>query len=99
MMPVVWLDEALADLRAVGEYIARDNPEAAYRAMRRIKAAADTLADHPEMGRPDRVEGTRELVVPDLPYILPYQITREAIRILAVMHASRKWPDMFWNLS
>jgi plasmid stabilization system protein ParE len=34
MMPVVWLDEALADLRAVGDYIARDNREAAYRVLR-----------------------------------------------------------------
>jgi toxin ParE1/3/4 len=98
MRPVVWLDEALADLRAIGEYIERDNAEAAYRVMRRIKAVADTLADSPEMGRPGRVEGTRELVISDLPYILPYQITDDAIRILAVMHTSRKWPDAFWNL-
>jgi toxin ParE1/3/4 len=98
MKSVVWLDEAVADLRAIGEYIARDNAEAAYRVMRRIKAAADTLADSPEMGRPGRVEGTRELVISDLPYILPYQITDDAIRILAVMHTSRKWPDAFWNL-
>jgi addiction module RelE/StbE family toxin len=99
MKPVIWLDEALADLRSIGEYIARDNAEAAYRVMRRIKAAADTLTDHPEMGRPGRVDGTRELVVSDLPYILPYQITAEAIRILAVMYTSRKWPDTYWNLS
>lgn len=99
MMPVIWLDEALADLRSVGEYIARDNRYAAYRVMREIKAAADTLADHQEMGRPGRVEGTRELVISDLPYILPYQITQEEIRILAVMHTSRKWPDTFYNLS
>jgi toxin ParE1/3/4 len=99
MIPVIWLDEALADLRAVGEHIARDNAEAAYRVMRRIKAVADTLADVPEMGRPGRVDGTRELVISDLPYILPYQITGETIRILAVMHTSRKWPEIFWNLS
>lgn len=99
MKPVIWLDEALADLKAIGEYIVRDNAAAAYRVMRRIKAAADTLVDNPEMGRLGRVNGTRELVLSDLLYILPYQITGEAIRILAVMHTSRKWPDTFWNLS
>lgn len=98
MREVVWLDKALADLRAIGAYIAQDNAPAAYRVMRRIKAAADTLADNPEMGRPGRVDGTRELVISDLPYILPYQITDEVIRILAVMHTSRKWPDIFRNL-
>lgn len=71
MNPIIWLDEALADLRAIGAYMAQDNAEAAYRAMRRIKAAADTLTDHPEMGRPGRVDGTRELVIADLPYSLP----------------------------
>lgn len=97
MKPVLWLDGALADLRAIGVYIARNNPEAAYRVVSRIKATGDSLADLPERGRPGRVERTRELVVPDLPYILPYQITEHDIRILAVMHTSRKWPDTFSN--
>ena len=95
MKPVVWLDESLADLRVIGEYIAWDDPDAAYRVGQRIKAAADMLADHPEMGYPGRVEDTRELVISDLPYILPYQITHEAIRILAVIDTACKWPEHF----
>ena len=95
MKPVVWLDESLADLRVIGEYIAWDDPDAAYRVGQRIKAAADTLADHPEMGAPGRVEATRELVLSDLPYILSYQITPEAFRILAVIDTACKWPERF----
>jgi toxin ParE1/3/4 len=37
------------------------------------------------------------LVVPGLPYIIPYYIRRQEVRILAVMHTSRKWPDEFLN--
>ena len=53
------------------------------------------LAEHPGIGRTGRVEGTRELVIPGLPYILPYQVEDRVIRILAVMHTSRKWPEAF----
>ena len=37
----------------------------------------------------------RPIITADLPYILAYQIIDSDIRILAVMHTSRKWPDKF----
>lgn len=95
MSTVIWLDEALEDLKVIGAYIAQDDVKAAYNILIRIKATADNLSHHPEIGRIGRVTGTREIIVSDLPYILPYQITDKNIRILAVMHTSRKWPDTF----
>jgi toxin ParE1/3/4 len=59
----------------------------------RIRAAASRLIDFPNSGRPGRVAGTRELVVPGAPYILPYRIDGDAVRILRVIHAARLWPD------
>lgn len=95
MMNVVWLEEAVSDLKAIGTYIAEDSPEAAYRVLTQIQAAADSLSRHPEMGRPGRVEKTRELVITGLPYILPYYLKKNEVRILAVMHTARKWPGDF----
>ncbi|MBL0012103.1 MAG: type II toxin-antitoxin system RelE/ParE family toxin [Nitrosomonas sp.] len=95
MSTVVWLDEALEDLKLIGEYIAQENANAAYNVLIKIKATADNLSRHPEIGRSGRVFGTREIVISDLPYILAYQITDRDIRILAVMHTSRKWPENF----
>lgn len=95
MMHVVWLEDAVNDLKMIGEYIAEDDPEAAYRVLTQIQAAADSLSRHPEMGRPGRVEKTRELVISGLPYILPYYIKKNEVRILAVLHTSRKWPGDF----
>lgn len=95
MSAVVWLDEALEDLKSIGDYIAQENANAAYNVLIRIKAITDNLSRHPEIGRPVRVLGTHEIVMSDLPYILVYQITDKDIRILAVMHTSRKWPDNF----
>jgi len=92
---VRWLRKALANLNAEAEYIARDNPDAAVRVVGAITAAVDHLAKHPAMGRAGRVPGTRELVVPNLPYIIPYRVRGEAVEILRVFHAARRWPADF----
>jgi len=94
-MDVVWLEDAVNDLKAIGAYIAEEDPEIAYRVLTQIQTAADTLQRHPEMGRPGRVAKTRELVIPGLPYILPYYLKKKQVRILAVLHTARKWPDDF----
>ena len=44
------------------------------------------------MGRPGRVLGTRELVVPGTPYIIPYRARGEYLDLLAIFHGHQKWP-------
>ena len=39
------------------------------------------------------VPGTRELVIPRTPYIVPHRLQRTTIQILRVYHAARRWPD------
>ena len=53
------------------------------------------LPDNPHMGRAGRVPGTRELVIPQTPYIVPYRVQGEVIQILRVYHGARRWPDSF----
>lgn len=92
-MRVVWLDRAESDLVSIAEYIAEDDPVAALSVVSTIRDAVRVLAEHPHIGRAGRVEGTRELVIGGLPYILPYQVAGRKVRILAVFHTSRKWPE------
>lgn len=40
-----------------------------------------------------RIEGTRELVFADIPYIVPYRVTPSAVEVLTEMHTARKWPE------
>ncbi len=98
MKSVVWLQEATEDLKIIGSYIAQKSPKAAYEVLVKIKAAADSLSHNPEIGRVGRVKWTRELVINNIPYILPYIVTEKNIQILAVMHTARKWPDEFLNI-
>ena len=44
------------------------------------------------MGRQGRIDGTRELVIHGLPYIIPYRMRHGRVEILAVIHAARRWP-------
>jgi addiction module RelE/StbE family toxin len=92
---VRWLRVALANLETEADYIAEDNPAAADRLVQRIMRAVNLLSKNPAMGRPGRVSGTRELVVSDTPYVVPYRVRANAVEILRVFHAARKWPTNF----
>ena len=92
-MQVIWLPEAAEDLEAVRRYIAQHDLQAATRTAERIRAAVARLGKTPGMGRPGRVLGTKELLVPRTSYILPYRVIGERLEILAIFHTSRKWPE------
>jgi len=93
MRAIRWTRTALKNLDDEATFIARDNPRAAAGLVTRILEAVDALAAHPAMGRAGRVPGTRELVVPGTPYIVPYRVRRGAVEVLRVFHAARRWPN------
>ena len=94
-MRVDWTRPASRHIEEIGDYIARKNPLAADRAVLRILDQVETLSDHPHIGRVGRVDGTRELVVADSPYIAVYRVLEDAVEVVAVVHAARRWPDKF----
>jgi toxin ParE1/3/4 len=98
-MTIRWTDPAQTDFLEILGYIARDNPVAAERVGQRLLSAIDTLAAQPRLGRPGRVAGTRELVIPRLPYLAIYRIieamhsTTSQVEILRLLHGARRWPS------
>ena len=94
-MKIRWTRRATSALTAIRSTIATDNPVAAQALWLRVRTYVDTkLAVHPMLGRPGRVEGTRESVI-QRNYILVYRITGDAIDILTVRHAAQDWPEQF----
>ena len=91
-LEVRWLKRALANLDAEAAFIALRNPAAAARVVDTIARSVGLLARHPGLGRPGRVEGTRELVVADTPCLVPYRVRNNIVEILRVFHGARKWP-------
>jgi len=88
-----WTKRALAEIDAIFPYVSTDSPTAAERLALLIETKVQSLLDHPNLGRPGRVDGTREFVVTGTPYILPYRVRNGRVEILAVLHASQQWPD------
>jgi toxin ParE1/3/4 len=89
---IVWSPRAIEHLTHLRSYIASDNPNAANRIASTLLEAVERLAELPNLGRPGRVAGTRELVVPGTPYVIPYRLRGERLEVIAVFHGRQKWP-------
>jgi addiction module RelE/StbE family toxin len=97
-MRVRWTDPAHTDFLQILGYVARDNPAAAAGVGQRLLSAVDVIAAQPRLGRPGRIAGTRELVIPRLPYVAIYRIVDLAqaatnqVEVLRILHGARQWP-------
>jgi addiction module RelE/StbE family toxin len=90
---VVWTPEALQDRADVWDHIVADNPRAAVRVDALFSDAAASLAKHPGLGRPGKIPGTHELI-PHASYRLVYEVERDTVWLLALVHTSRQWPPL-----
>ena len=93
-MEVKWLTTALKNLDDEAEYIAQDDPAAASQVVKQIIDTINLLSSNPTLGHPGRIHGTRELVVANTRYIVPYRVNPKVkrIEILRVFHSSRRLP-------
>lgn len=89
---IQWSQQARRDLVSLRGWLTERNPTAAQAHARRIAEAARRLAEFPGLGRPGRLPNTRELVIPQTPYVLPYSVRDGRVLILAVLHHSQRWP-------
>ncbi|MFM7626330.1 MAG: type II toxin-antitoxin system RelE/ParE family toxin [Gammaproteobacteria bacterium] len=92
-MRLRWLRTALRNLDDEATYISEDDPAAATRVVQRVMQAVALLEAQPGIGRPGRVPGTRELLVPRTRYLVPYRVRGQTIEILRVFHTSRRLPE------
>ena len=91
-MQIIWLNTALRNLDEIADYIAQDNPTAASQVVSLIVVQVNQLASQPAIGRPGRVVGTRELVISNTHYLVPYRIKNNSVEILRVFHTSQQSP-------
>ena len=91
-MRIVWTAAARRDVNDIWDFIAVDNSTAAELVDSRILSSVEELREHPLRGRPGRVAGTRELVIPGLPYIAIDTAGENRVVIVRVLHTARRWP-------
>ncbi|MCW5220574.1 type II toxin-antitoxin system RelE/ParE family toxin [Verminephrobacter aporrectodeae] len=90
-MELFWTLDATQDRDEIHDYIEADNPAAAQALDESFAQRSGRLLDHPGLGRPGRVAGTRELVV-HRNYLLVYDVAGDLVRVLRVLHTARQWP-------
>lgn len=91
-MRVEWLPAAERDREGQIASVGARDPRAAIGMGDAVETAVRRLADHPHIGRPGRVAGTREVVVTGTPYVVAYRVEREAVVILRLLHGAQRWP-------
>ncbi|BDA63144.1 type II toxin-antitoxin system RelE/ParE family toxin [Shewanella xiamenensis] len=92
-MQVRWLRKAAQNLEDAYDYLAKDNPKVAQAFVLDVYRLVNLLTTQPAMGRAGRVAGTRELVVQDYPFIIPYRVHQDEIHILRVFHTKLRLPS------
>ena len=90
MSRLIWTAPALADLEAIADYVALDNPAAACRLVRRVFESVERLERFPSSGkRPPEMPRSpyREIVV--TPCRVFYRCEGDAVFLLYVVRAER----------
>ena len=94
-MRVHWTVPALVAMEELQDHIAQDSPMAAGQVAARITDAINGLVTFPLRGRPGRVSGTFELVIPRTSYTAAYRVRGTFIEVIALIHQAQQWPERF----
>lgn len=91
-MQVRWTSAAADDLENIANYLFEKTPENAARLTRDIYDAPAVLKNFPNRGRAGKKEGTRELPMTSLPYVIVYHVGTNTVHIVRILHGSQQWP-------
>ncbi|EJB01635.1 addiction module toxin, RelE/StbE family [Rhizobium leguminosarum bv. trifolii WSM597] len=93
-MKLLWSAKAASDRKRAIQFIADKNVGAAIGQLDEIERQTDFLIDQPEIGRPGRIDGTRELVISRTSLIVIYRVRQKLkqVEILRLVHGAQKWP-------
>lgn len=65
------------------------HPSYWYATIVRLYESIGSLKQFPNLGRPGREAGTRELVFAPLPYVAVYRVREEVVEVLRILHSAR----------
>jgi addiction module RelE/StbE family toxin len=91
-MRIRWTPAARTDLDRISDYLEDHYPHYRQPTLSKLYHAIRSLKDSPYRGRPGRVEGTREILFPPMPYIAIYRVRENSIEVLRIYHTSQDRP-------
>ena len=69
------------------------HPSLTQSTIRKLYDAARSLKRFPNRGRIGQKEGTRELVMAPMPYLIVYGVEPETVHIFRILHTSEERPE------
>ena len=91
-MQLRWTEEAANDLERIADYLLLHAPDRASELIRRVYDAPAALLTFPNRGRPGKQEGTRELVLAPLPYVVVYTVRDDVVFVVRILQGAQQWP-------
>lgn len=91
-MQLRWTEQAASDLEHITDYLFEHVPDRAAELVRAVYTAPAALLTFPYRGRPGKRDGTRELVLSPLPYVIVYTVRGDMIVIVRILHGAQQWP-------
>ncbi|MGO6777609.1 type II toxin-antitoxin system RelE/ParE family toxin [Rhizobium ruizarguesonis] len=93
-MKLVWRAKAESDREKAIQFITDQNVGAAISQLDEIERQTDLLIDQPEIDRPGRIDGTRELIISRTSFIVIYRVGQKIkqVEILRLVRGAQKWP-------
>ena len=88
-MRIRWTPAAAADLEQISDYLQDRHPNYRQSTMRKLYDTVRSLRQSPDRGRPGREDGTRELFVVPLPYVVAYRADQQFVEVLRVYHTAQ----------
>jgi toxin ParE1/3/4 len=88
-MRIRWTPPAVTDLQNFSDYLKEHHPHYRQPTMRKLYDRIRALKEQPHIGRPGRIEGTREILFPPMPYIAVYRVHGETIEIWRIFHTAQ----------
>jgi plasmid stabilization system protein ParE len=90
-MRIRWTVPAADDLENIKDFLLRNHPHFAEPTVRTIYGRIRSLKTSPYRGRPGHRNGTRELPLTPLPYVVVYSVKPDAVEILHIHHGAQDW--------
>jgi toxin ParE1/3/4 len=91
-MRIRWTPPAVADLQHINDYLKEHHPHYRQPTMRKLYDRIRSLKNTPYLGRPGRIEGTRELLFPPMPYVAVYRVHEQSIEVWRIYHTAQQRP-------
>lgn len=88
-MRLRWTPAAAENLESIYTYLCEHYPSFAVPTVSALYEAVRTLRTLPERGRLGEIRGTREFVLPRLPYIIVYRINEQVVEVLHIYHGAQ----------